>query len=86
MYTDHVLNRNSSPALLLRQSFRDQGKIKKRTLANLLKWPDPIIEGLRILLKGGLSVPSLGDAFTILRSRSPRQVASRQAMDWLLQD
>ena len=44
-------------------------RVKKRTLANLSKWPDDLVEGFRILLKGGVALPSLGDAFAILRSR-----------------
>ena len=69
MYIERVPNRNSPPAVLLRESFREDGKVKKRTLANLSKWPEDIVEGLRILLKGGVALPSMGDAFAILRSR-----------------
>ena len=39
MYIESVPNRNSPPAVLLRESFRDAGKVNKRTLANLSKWP-----------------------------------------------
>jgi len=39
MYIATVPNRNSPPALLLRESFRQNGKIKNRTLANLTHWP-----------------------------------------------
>ena len=53
MYIESVPNRNSPPAILLRESYRDGGKIKKRTIANLSSWPTDIIEGLRTLLKGG---------------------------------
>ena len=53
MYIESVPNRNSPPAVLLRESFRDAGKVRKRTLANLSKWPPTLIEGLRVLLKGG---------------------------------
>ncbi len=76
MYIERVPNRNSPPAVLLRESFRHQGKVKKRTLANLSKWPDPIVEGLRTLLKGGIALHSLSDAFTILRSRPHGHVAA----------
>ena len=68
MYIERVPNRNSPPAVLLRESFREDGKVKKRTLANLSKWPGDLVEGLRILLKGGVALPALGDAFAILRS------------------
>jgi hypothetical protein len=53
MYIESVPNRNSPPAILLRESYRDGGKIKKRTIANLSQWPTEIVEGLRTLLKGG---------------------------------
>ena len=66
----------SPPAVLLRESYREDGKVKKRTLANLSKWPDDLVGGLRILLKGGVALPSLGDAFEILRSRPHGHVAA----------
>lgn len=52
MYIETVRNRNSPPAILLRESFRKGDKVYKRTLANLTKWPVHIVEGLRSLLKG----------------------------------
>lgn len=51
MYIDEVPNRNSPPAILLRESFREGGKVRKRTIANLSKWPPRKIEKLRRLLK-----------------------------------
>jgi hypothetical protein len=39
MYVTSVPNRGSPPAVLLRESYRDQGKVKTRTLANLSHWP-----------------------------------------------
>ena len=47
MYIDVVPNRASPPAILLRESYRDQGKVKKRTLANLSKLPAEVIERIR---------------------------------------
>ena len=76
MYIERVPNRNSPPAVLLRESFREDGKVKKRTLANLSRWPDELVDGLRILLRGGVALPSLGDAFRILRSRPHGHVAA----------
>ena len=58
MYIDTVPNRNSPPAVLLRESFRQNGKVRKRTIANLSKCPDHVIDGLRILLKGGIALRS----------------------------
>ena len=76
MYIERVPNRNSPPAVLLRESYRQDGKVRKRTLANLSKWPDHIVEGLRTLLKGGVALPALDAAFEILRSRPHGHVAA----------
>ena len=76
MYIESVPNRNSPPAILLRESYRDGGKVKKRTLANLSKWPPTLIEGLRTLLKGGRAIARPSDAFTILRSQPHGHVAA----------
>ncbi len=76
MYIDRVPNRNSPPAVLLRESYRQNGKVRKRTLANLSKWPEHLVEGLRILLKGGVALESLDAAFEILRSRPHGHVAA----------
>lgn len=51
MYIERVPNRNSPPAVLLREGWREDGKIKKRTVANLSHLPDHIIENLRAALK-----------------------------------
>ena len=56
MYIEAVPNRGSPPAILLRQSFRENGRVRKRTLANLSDWPTPLVEGFRTLLKGGVAV------------------------------
>ena len=57
VYIEHVPNRNSPPAILLRESHRDGNKVKKRTLANLSALPAKVIEGLKVLLRGGVAVP-----------------------------
>jgi transposase len=56
MYVESVPNRNSPPAVLLRESRRENGKIVKRTLANLTDWPAAKIESLRRLLRDELLV------------------------------
>ena len=68
MYIERVSNRNSPPAVLLRESYREGNKVRKRTLANLSKLPDDVIENLRIVLKGGVAVENYGEAFQIKRS------------------
>ena len=52
MYVESVKNRNSPPAILLRESFREDGKVKKRTLLNMTGFPQEIIDGFRAVLKG----------------------------------
>ncbi len=57
MYVTAVPNRRSPPAILLRESYREDGKVKNRTLANLSDWPSPKVEALRLLLRGEALVP-----------------------------
>ena len=76
MYIEHVPNRNSPPAILLRESYRDGNKVKKRTLANLSSLPAEVIEGLKVLLRGGVAVPSAEEAFVIERSLPHGHVAA----------
>src|ERR1700720_686213 len=60
MYIESVPNRGSPPAILLRESFREQGRGRKRTLANLSAWPTALVEGFRTLLRGGVAVAADG--------------------------
>ena len=62
MYIEAVPNRSSPPAILLRESFRENGRVRKRTLANLSDWPTTLVEGFRTLLKGGVAVAEEGIA------------------------
>ncbi|HZT71611.1 MAG TPA: IS1634 family transposase [Terriglobia bacterium] len=73
MYVATIPNRNSPPAILLRETFRQDGKVKNRTLANLSHWPRARIEALRRLLRGEFdqaadwaSAPQLGPVFGLL--------------------
>lgn len=76
MYIESVANRNSPPAILLRESYRESGKVKKRTLANLSCLPEAVIEGLKVLLKGGVAVASAEEIFTVERSLPHGHVAA----------
>ena len=76
MYIEAVPNRNSPPAILLRESYRDKGKVRKRTLCNLTNWPAHLIEGLRALLKDGSVLPPGVDALTIRRSLPHGHIAA----------
>src|SRR6266487_1892675 len=72
MYIATVPNRNSPPAILLRESFREGGHVRTRTLANLTAWAPERIEALRRALKGefdGVSgdlPPTCGPIFAVL--------------------
>ncbi|MCY3777816.1 MAG: IS1634 family transposase [Candidatus Aminicenantes bacterium] len=76
MYIEAVPNRKSPPAVLLRESYRQDGKVKKRTLANLSKWPPELVEGFRILLKKGTAVPDFESSFDIVRSQPHGHIAA----------
>jgi hypothetical protein len=75
MYVERVANRNSPPAVLLRESSRDGGKIVKRTLANLSHWPSAQIDSLRRVLKGE-TFPDSSSSFVITRSLPHGHVAA----------
>ncbi len=51
MYIERIPNRNSRPAVLLREGWREEKVIKKRTIANLTNWPEWKIETLKRLLE-----------------------------------
>jgi transposase len=76
MYIEAVPNRNSPPAILLRESFRHEGKVRKRTLCNLSGWSPAHVEGLRGVLKGGTVIPPEHDAFIVSRSLPHGHVAA----------
>jgi len=78
MYIAVVPNRNSAPAVLLRESFRENGKVHNRTLANISHWPAERVAAFRDVLKGATttSVGSAVDSFRILRSLPHGHVAA----------
>src|SRR5438270_2619646 len=76
MYIEAVPNRNSPPAILLRESYRREGKVRKRTLCNLSDWSAAHVEGLRGVLKGGTVIPADHDAITVTRSLPHGHVAA----------
>ena len=77
MYVAVVPNRSSPPAFLLREAFREDSKVKNRTLANISHWPPQQIEALRLVLKGNTTVGlPLPEAFEIVRSLPHGNVAA----------
>lgn len=87
MYIAKIPNRNSPPAILLREGYREDGKVKNRTLANLSRWPEDKVEALRQILKAppgqatallrlDEATPALHDAFEVTRTRPHGHVAA----------
>jgi len=75
MYIATIPNRSSPPAILLRESYRQDGQVKTRTLANLTSWPPAQLDALRRVLRGA---PLVGpeDTFEIVRSLPHGHVAA----------
>ena len=76
MYVAKIPNRNSNPTWLIRESKWVNGKVQKTTLANITKLPREVIDGIRILLKGGTAVQSFDNAFAIQSSKNHGHVAA----------
>ena len=76
MYVARVPNRGSPPAILLRESYREDGKVKNRTLANLSRWPEERVDALARVLKGLPARVDLAEAFEITRSLPHGHVAA----------
>ena len=79
MYVTVVPNRNSPPAVLLRETYRDGDKVKNRTLANLTRWNPEKIAALRAVLRNERLVPA-GEGFEIVRSLPHGHVAAALTM------
>ena len=69
MYIESIPNRNSPPAILLREAWREGKRIRKRTIANLSQWPSEKVEALRRFLRDAPMVMSQ-EAFVIEESRA----------------
>jgi hypothetical protein len=76
MYVARVPNRGSPPAILLRESYREAGKVKNRTLANLSAWPEAKVEALSRVLKGQPPTAAGAGTFEITRSLPHGHVAA----------
>jgi transposase len=77
MFIETVPNRNSPPAVLLRESYRDEeGRAQKRTLANLSKLPGDVIDALRALLKGATVIGTGPGELEVERSLPHGHVAA----------
>ena len=76
MYVARVPNRGSPPAILLRESYREGGKVKNRTLANLSRWPEEKVDALAAVLKGRAPASGLEGSFDIICSLPHGHVAA----------
>ncbi len=76
MYVAKVPNRGSPPAVLLRESYREAGKVKNRTLANLSAWPEAKVDALTRVLKGQPPAAAAEGTFEIARSLPHGHVAA----------
>ncbi|HEY3731645.1 MAG TPA: IS1634 family transposase [Steroidobacteraceae bacterium] len=76
MFIDVVPNGRSAPAVLLRESYREGSRVRKRTLANLGALPAAVIDGLRVLLAGGSVIARPEEVFEIQRSLPHGHVAA----------
>ena len=68
MFIERVPNRDSPPAILIRESFREGKTVRKRTLANISKLPEPMITAIAQLLRGAAIATPLADTFEIRRA------------------
>jgi hypothetical protein len=80
MYVERIPNRTSPPAILLRESYRDGDRIRKRTLANLSNWPAARIEALRRVLRDEAVAPTDHQSLSMLRSLPHGHVAAALGM------
>jgi hypothetical protein len=81
MYIEVVPNRGSRPATLLREGWREDGKVRKRTLTNLSDWPEAKVQALAAVLKGKFATRAGAlDGFEIVRSLPHGHVAAAAGM------
>jgi hypothetical protein len=76
VYIEVIPNRSSPPAILLREGYREGGKVRKRTLANLSSWDPQLVEHFRVLLRGGVAVDSAASVLSIERALPHGHVAA----------
>src|SRR6266536_1596003 len=78
-YTDRAGRRREYESRLLRRTYRDGGKVRHETLANLSGLPEQVVDSIEAALQGAALVPA-GQAMTIIRSVPHGHVAAVHAM------
>lgn len=76
MFIERVPNRSSPPAILIRESFREGKKVRKRTLANISKLPEPMITAIGQLIRGAEIATPVDQTFEIRRALPHGHVAA----------
>ena len=75
-HIESIPNRANKPAILLREAWREGSRIRKRTIANLSRFPPAFVDGFRIILRGGVAVEDLSDLLHVERSWAHGHVAA----------
>ena len=75
-HLETIPNRKSRPTVLIRKAWREDGRLRKKTLANLTQLPPHIVDGIRGLFEGGVAIARPEDVFTIRRSLPHGHVAA----------
>ena len=75
-HLETIPNRRSRPTILIRKAWREDGRLRKKTLANLTQLPPHIVDGIRGLFEGGVAIARPEDVFTIRRSLPHGHVAA----------
>ena len=75
-HVEFIPNQANKPAILLREAWREGKRIRKKTLANLSRFPPEVIDGFRIVLQGGLAVQDPSDLLRVERSWAHGHVAA----------
>lgn len=76
MFIERVPNRTSPPAILIRESYREGKAVRKRTLANISKLPEPMVAAIGQLIKGAEVATPIADTFEIRRALPHGHVAA----------
>jgi len=75
MYIATIPNRSSRPTIIIREGYRENGKVKNRTIANITHWPKEKTEALRLVLQGK-KVAEVDKLFEKLESKHHGHVAA----------
>ena len=75
-HVETIPNRNSRPTILIRKARREDGRLRKKTIANLTELPPHVVAGVRALIRGGVTVARPEDAFAIHRAWPHGHVAA----------